>query len=189
MATTIRSIEVKSVALPDRVRLEYVEQGDQADTPMVLLHGYTDSWHSFELVLPHLPPFIHAFAPSQRGHGDSERPMAGYRPEDFAADVAAFMDESGLEQAVIVGTSMGSIVAERFALDYPDRVLGLVLASAAITWHSPALLALWDVVATLEDPVSAEFAREFQESTLARPIPPAFLETVVAESLKVPARV
>lgn len=115
--------------------------------------------------------------------------MAGYRPEDLAADAVTFMDECGLEQAVIVGTSMGSIVAERFALDYPDRVLGLVLASAAISWRTPAVLALWDVLATLEDPVSADFAREFQKSTLAQPVPPSFLETVVAESLKVPARV
>jgi non-heme chloroperoxidase len=189
MTSTTESITIKSVQLPDGVRLPYVEQGDPAGVPVVLLHGYTDSWHSFERVLPHLPASIHAFAPSQRGHGDADRPAAGYRPRDFAADLVAFMDERGLERAIIAGTSMGSNIAERFALDHPERTLGLVLASAAITWHTPAVLELWDVVSTLEDPINPDFVREFQESTLAQPIPPAFLETVVAESLKVPARV
>ena len=83
---------VKSVELPNRVKLQYVEQGDLASTPVLFLHGITDSWHSFEPVLPHLPASIRAFALSQRGHGDSDRPMSGYHPRDFAADVVAFMD-------------------------------------------------------------------------------------------------
>jgi alpha-beta hydrolase superfamily lysophospholipase len=57
-----------------------------AGVPVILLHGITDSWRSFEPVLPHLPASIRAFALSQRGHGDSERPAAGYHPRDFAAD-------------------------------------------------------------------------------------------------------
>jgi pimeloyl-ACP methyl ester carboxylesterase len=53
-----------------------------------------------------------------------------------------------------------------------------------------AVRELWDsAVATLKDPVEPGFAREFQESTLANPVPEAFLDTIVAESLKVPARV
>ena len=39
---------------------------------MLLLHGVSDSWRSFEPVLPHLPASLHAFALSQRGHGDSD---------------------------------------------------------------------------------------------------------------------
>ena len=49
---------------------------------------------------------------------------------------------------------------------------------------------LWaSVVSGLTDPVDPGFVREFQEGTVARPVPPAFLDTVVRESLKVPARV
>ena len=82
-----------------RGRLPYVEQGDPAGVPVVLLHGGTDSWRSFEPVLPYLPGSIHAFALTLRGHGDASRPAAGYRPRDFAADVAAFLDSQGLESA------------------------------------------------------------------------------------------
>jgi pimeloyl-ACP methyl ester carboxylesterase len=181
---------VKSVKLANGVRLSYVEQGDPAGVPVVLLHGVTDSWRSFEPVLPNLPSSLHAFALTQRGHGDADRPADGYRYEDFAADVAAFLDAVGLEQAVIVGTSMGSSVAQRFAIDYPGRTLGNVLMAAFAGYdHNPAVVEFAAVVATLTDPIAPAFAREFQESTLARPIPPGWLDTFVRESLKVPARI
>ena len=184
--------DIESVELPDGVRLSYVERGDPAGVPVLLLHGVTDSWRSFERVLPHLPASIHAFALSQRGHGDADRPAAGYGPDDFAADLAAFMDAVGLGSAVIVGHSMGSSIAQRFALDHPGRTLGLVLAGAFFAgWRgSPAVVELWEsTVSTLMDPIDPGFVREFQEGTLARPVPPAFLDAVVRESLKVPARV
>src|SRR5262245_29880341 len=84
---------VKSITLPGRVRLEYAEQGNTDGVPVIFLHGITDSWHSFESVLTYLPSSIHAFAISQRGHGDSERPTQNYSPDDFAADIAAFIKE------------------------------------------------------------------------------------------------
>ena len=183
--------EIKTVELPNRVRLEYIEQGDPSGVPVLLLHGITDSWRSFERVLPHLPDSVHAFALSQRGHGDSDRPASGYRPRDFAADLEAFVDALGLGPAVIAGHSMGSTVAQRFAIDHPERVLGLVLIGSVTTWRGhPDFVELWDTtVSTLEDPVDPDFVREFQESTLAQPVPPEFVDTVVRESLKLPARV
>jgi non-heme chloroperoxidase len=98
-----------------------------ATATLLILHGVTDSWRSFERVLPHLPQSIHAFALTQWGHGDADRPLTGYGFHDFAADVAAFVDTLQLGRAIIVGHSMGSGVAQRVALDYPDRVLRLVL--------------------------------------------------------------
>ena len=182
---------VKSVELPNHVTLSYAEQGDPTGLPVILLHGVTDSWHSFELVLPRLPESIHALALTQRGHGDSSRPATGYRFRDFAADVAAFMDSLHIGPAVIVGHSMGSAVARRFALDYPDRTLGLVLVGAfASLRDNPGVHELWgSVISTMTDPVDPAFVREFQESTIAQPVPRAFFETIVQESLKIPARV
>lgn len=185
------ALALHSVEIPNGVRLSYVERGDPLGIPVVLLHGITDSWHSFERVLPHLPDSIHAFALSQRGHGDSDRPAAGYRPQDFAADLAVFVDTLDLGPAVIAGHSMGASIALRFAIDHPGRTLGLVLVGALTTWRGqPDFVQLWDsVVSTLTDPIDPDFVREFQESTLAQPVPPEFLETIVRESLKLPARV
>ena len=192
MATALRPTPViKNVELPSGITLPYAEQGDPAGVPVVLLPGATDSWRSFEPVLPYLPASIRALALSQRGHGDADRPAAGYRPRDFAADVAAFLDALGLDAAIVAGHSMGSTVAQRFAIDYPERTRGLVLVGSFTSYRgNPVLVEYWDtVVSTLTDPIDPSVAREFQESTLAQPVPPAFLDMVVRESLKVPARV
>lgn len=181
---------VKSVELPNRVKLRYVEQGNPAGVPVLLLHGITDSWRSYERVLPYLPASLHAFALSQRGHGDSDRPATGYHPRDFAADLAAFMDALKLGSAIIVGHSMSSIIAQRFALDYLERVRGLVLVGSFVKLRdNPGVAELWEAVSKLTDPIDPDFALEFQKSTLARPVPQAYLDAVVQESLKVPARV
>jgi non-heme chloroperoxidase len=182
---------MKSVELPNRVRLPYFEQGDPSGVPVLLLQGITDSWRSFEPVLPHLPESIHAFALTQRGHGDADRPMSVCRTRDFAADAAAFTDALGLGPVVVVGHSMGSTNATRFAIDCPERVLGLVLIGSFCTYRdNSTMVDLWqNDVSQLKDPIDPGFVREFQESTLAQPVSPAFLDMVVQESLKAPARV
>jgi pimeloyl-ACP methyl ester carboxylesterase len=182
---------VKTVTLPNGVDLQYVEQGRRDGIPVVLLHGITDSWRSFEPVLPHLPDALHAFAVTQRGHGDASRLPSGYRVEDFAADVGLFMDALGIDSAVLVGHSMGSVVAQRFAIDRPERVRALVLIGAVATLQGNApVQELWDAaVSTLADPIDRGFVLDFQRSTIAQEVPPDFLEAVVDDSLKVPARV
>jgi pimeloyl-ACP methyl ester carboxylesterase len=181
--------QFESVELPNRVTLPYVEQGDPSGVPVVLLHGFLDSWRSFEPVLSHLPEAVHAFAVTQRGHGDASRPAAGYGVPDFAADLTAFMDVLQLEAAVIVGHSMGSAVALRFALDHPDRTSELVLVGASASLRAnPKAREAWNSLLTkLTDPIDPEFVREGLKSTLAQPVPPALFESLVRENLKVPA--
>ena len=83
----------KFVELPGRITLPYVEQGDSSGVPLLLLHGFLESWRAFDLLLPYLPESIHVFAVTQRGHGNASRPAHGYRPRDFAADAAALEAE------------------------------------------------------------------------------------------------
>lgn len=185
------TLRVKSVELSSGVKLPYAEWGDPAGVPVVLLHGYADSWRTFELVLPHLPESILAIAPTQRGHGDASRPPEDYRPRDFASDLLEFMDVLKLESAVIVGGSSAGFIARRFAIDYPERTLGLVLLGSPLTLRDkPGVLEMYEsTIAKMTDPVDPRFVREFQESTHVRPVPENFLHTVIDESLKVPARV
>jgi steroid delta-isomerase-like uncharacterized protein len=179
---------VRSVELPGRLKLPYVEQGDPSGVPVVLLHGFLDSWRSFEPVLSHLPESIHAFALTQRGHGDASRPTTGYSVRDFAVDLAAFLEVLRLEAAVIVGHSMGSAVTLRFAIDHPDRTSGLVLlgASASLRANSNARETWNALLSELTDPVDPEFIREGLKNTLAQPVPQALFESLARENLKVP---
>ena len=181
---------LKTIKLSNNVNLEYVEQGYAGGTPVIFLHGYTDSWRSYEKVLPYLPESIHAFALSQRGHGESDRPETGYNPKDFANDVALFIKQKRLNRVVIVGHSLGGLVAQRFVLDYPQLCKSLVIVSSDASFgDNPGMNDFLSVVDQLQDPVDRAFSAEFQKSTITRPVDEAYINTVIDESQKVPARV
>jgi pimeloyl-ACP methyl ester carboxylesterase len=170
-------------------QVHYTEQGDPGGEPIVFLPAYADSWFSYSRVLPLLPTRYHAYAMDQRGHGDSERPACCYMVTDFAADAVAFLDAIGVERATLVGHSGSCLTARRVAVTQPDRVAGLVLIGAPLSLAKPAVLAFQAAVHALEDPVPAQFAREFQAGAVHLPLPEEFLEGLVAESLKLPAHV
>jgi non-heme chloroperoxidase len=174
-------ITIDAVDLPTRVRLPYAEHGDPDGIPLILLHGLSDSHRSYEPILAELPQGIRAFALTQRGHGDASRP-GSYHLDDLAADVACFIDAMGLESAVVAGHSMGSVVAQRVALEYPHYVDALVVMGGASTWRNVDLAEL-DAQIDI-DPTDAAFIREFQLSTLSAPVPEDYLDMVCAESAK-----
>jgi non-heme chloroperoxidase len=181
---------IRRAKLTNGLVVPYVEAGDPSGTPVVLLHAYADSWRSFELLLPGLPRSIHAFAPSQRGHGDADEPASGYRVEDFADDLAAFLDAVSIERALLVASSSATYTVQRAALADPSRVAGLVLIGApwSLREKRPSL-AFLKAVSELRDPVDATFVREFVAGTASPRVPPTFLEAMISESLKVPAHV
>jgi non-heme chloroperoxidase len=183
--------EVKTIELDGGLTLQYVESGSVSGIPVILLHGYADSWRSFERVLPYLPGSIHTFALTQRGHGDAGRPDTGYGIHDFAGDVFAFMNALHLGPAVIAGGSSGGFVARCFAIGHTLQTLGLVLIGTPLSLRDkPGVLRMRDsTISGLTDPVDPGFVREFIKSTFAKPVPQSFMETLVAESLKVPARI
>jgi non-heme chloroperoxidase len=102
------NIQLATTSLSTGPMLHYAERGDPNGEAVVFLHGYSDSWCSYSRVLPLLAPSYHAFALTQRGHGDSDKPECCYTPEDFAADVDVFMDAVGIEEATLVGASTGT---------------------------------------------------------------------------------
>jgi non-heme chloroperoxidase len=177
------------VRLKTGVRLHYVEQGDPNGPAIILLHGYSDSWVSYTPVLPLIDRKYHVYVPDLRGHGDSDRPATGYTFPDFAGDVIAFMNAKGLKKATVVGHSMGSFVAQHVATMAPERVEKLVLIGSAPAVRNDAVLQLQREVSRLTDPVSLEFVREFQTSVVFQPVPDEFMDRIIQESLKVPARV
>jgi non-heme chloroperoxidase len=137
-----------------------------------------------------LSPEYHAFALTIRGHGDSDKPECCYTLDDFAADVDAFMEAVGVAEATLVASSGGSFVARRMALDHPHRVSRLDLSASGVTLlDNEAVMGLGEEMLALEDPISPEFVREWQEVNVYNPVPDEFFATVVTESLKLPARV
>jgi pimeloyl-ACP methyl ester carboxylesterase len=191
----MRDLRFASVRLPTGPRIHFAEQGSDVARgsgsprdPILFLHGWPDSWYSFSRVLELLPPHVHAVVPDQRGFGDSDKPDGEYTIETFATDAAALLDALSIERATLVGHSFGSFVARCLALNHPGRVARLVLIGTAVSAATPVVLEAHSVSQQLTDPVPEQFAREFQSGTVHVPLPPAFFDRIVSESLKLPAR-
>jgi non-heme chloroperoxidase len=183
-------VRFATTRLATGLRIHYAEQGDREGEAIVFLHAYVDSWFSYGRVLPLLSPSYHAFAPDQRGHGESDKLECCYTADDYAADVDAFMEAVGIEKATLVGDSSGGLIAQRVALDHPHRVRCLVLIGSPTTLvNNEVVRAVREEIVALEDPISPEFVRKFVLGTFHDPVPEEFLAGVVSESLKVPARV
>jgi non-heme chloroperoxidase len=183
------AFSAKTIRLSTGVQLEYAEQGDAAGIPVIMLHGFTDSWKSFAAALPQLHPSLHVFALSQRGHGNSSKKAVTFKPEDFANDVATFIKEKKISSAVIVGHSMGSTNAQCFAANYPQLTKALVLVASFADFDKPMIHEFKKVIDELNDPVDSVFIADFQKSTLTRSINPFMLQIFIDESRKVPAHV
>jgi non-heme chloroperoxidase len=184
----MQSVRLDDAALRTGIRVRFAEHGAANGGPIVFLHGWPDSWFSFSRVLPLLPKTSRAVAFDQRGFGESDHADAGYSLPALAADAVALLDVLEIERAAIVGHSYGSFVAREVAIAHPQRVTSLVLIGTGFSTRTPVTAGLQEALRTLPDPIPEPFAREFQASTAYRPLPLEFFDRIVAESLKIPAR-
>jgi len=106
--------------------INYAE-GPPSGSPLVLLHGGGDRWQSFLPILPALAMRWHVFALDLRGHGKSGRVPHQYRPEDYARDVTAFLEQQLNEPPALFGHSLGGWVALLTAARLGGRVRALIL--------------------------------------------------------------
>lgn len=110
------------------LRLNYLEWGDAAAPPIVCVHGYTSSAQAFNALARRLQDRFRILAPDVRGHGESGwSPAGAYGYADQAADLAGVADRLGLEKFVLIGTSMGGIIAMAYAAEHAGRLSGLVI--------------------------------------------------------------
>jgi pimeloyl-ACP methyl ester carboxylesterase len=147
-----------SIRLSTGITMNYREIGPRDGSAVFLLHGYSDSSHSWELVLPvlhRLLPGSDIIVPDLRGHGGTSMPSGAgcaAAPENcftwrnFAGDIVSFMDARHIRRAAIVAHSMGTLVAQELGLSYPSRVSRLVLVSTAAAGQEPAVEFLLDQV-------------------------------------------
>ncbi len=108
-----------------------VDMAGSGPPNLVCLHGLVDRLEIWDKISAPLAERGRVIRADQRGHGDSDAPSGPYLRADLAADVAALIDRCAGGRAVLVGHSMGGIVSMATALDYPERVAGLVLIGTA----------------------------------------------------------
>lgn len=111
------------------IEIYYEEQGQ--GTPLLLIHGIGSSTESWVPVVPALATSFRVLTLDVRGFGRSSKPHGPYSAELWARDISALLDATSIKHAVIIGHSMGGVVAQRFALDFSQRLSALILESTS----------------------------------------------------------
>ena len=111
-------------------RLHYV-MGGKGD-PVVLLHGFPQTWYEWRKIMPILAERYTVIAPDIRGFGDSAKPTSGYDGRNMAEDIHQLVRQLGFERIFLVAHDMGTIVAFPYAAAYPEEVRCLAVLELTI---------------------------------------------------------
>ena len=106
--------------------------------PLLLVHGWPQTWYQWRLVMPALAQDFQVIAIDQRGIGLSDKPKSGYDSGTQANDLVALMDALGHKRFAVVGFDTGMPIAYALAADHPDRIERLVVGEAVIPGVSPS---------------------------------------------------
>lgn len=176
----------QSVELSTGITMKYVEMGQEDGEPLILIHGMTDNSRSWSLIAPYFTDTYHVYMMDIRGHGDTDKPdMRMYDTALYAADIAAFMDAMKIDKADIVGHSLGSMIAQTMAVNYPEKIKKVVLESTAPVTPGDLGTYLYDTAKGFdENGPDDEFMSMWYENP--NPVDKKFLSYEMKESQKLP---
>ena len=150
------------------LRLHYQRHGTAGGPPLVLAHALGTDLRLFDALVPLLPAELDILRVDMRGHGLSDAPPGPYAMGALVRDLERLMDHLALRDAVLVGVSIGGMIAQGLAVKRLDLLRGLVLSN---TGAKIGTRDLWtDRVAMLRDRGFGAVA----DATLERWLPKAF---------------
>ena len=112
------------------IQMHYVI-GGQGD-PVVLLHGWPETWYAWHKIMPALAKNYTVIAPDLRGLGDSSKPPTGYDGKTVAEDIHQLVTQLGFNSIFLVGHDIGAWVAYPYAAEHPTEVKKLVVMDVTI---------------------------------------------------------
>ncbi len=119
------------IAEVNGININYESHGDPSRPCVVLIGGLGSQITSWATQVPLYSKQYRVIVFDNRGAGKSEKPLDPYTTRDMAADTIALLDHLGVEMAFFVGKSMGGMIAQWIGIDYPDRVLKLVMGCSS----------------------------------------------------------
>ena len=129
--------------ISQRLRLHYVDWGNEDKPPLLLVHGGQDHCRNWDWVAQELREDYHIIAPDLRGHGDSQWMVGGsYGAFDFVYDIHQLLHQTKMTPVKIIAHSMGGHISLRFAGVYPELVEKLVVIEGL--GPSPERVAKWE---------------------------------------------
>jgi len=189
----------KTVALPNGVTLAYVELGNPAGRPVVLIHGFTDNARDWVPLIPFLAKNERLVVVDIRGHGRSSKPECCYSRVDFAYDIKLLLDALKIERADIVGHSLGSIITQTFAEYWPERTRKVVLISStggparcpapAAQPAKPPGLDFRTEIAKLHDPIDPDSTFMVDWWSSPTPVDEGFLKRQRRDAAAIPVKI
>src|SRR5215208_1453568 len=127
------------------IQLHYVI-GGQGD-PVVLLHGWPETWYAWHHVMPALAKNYTVVAPDLRGLGDSSKPLTGYDGKTLAEDIHQLVTQLEFKTIFLVGHDIGTQVDYSYAAAHPTEVKRLAVMELTIPGFAPAgRMPLWWVI-------------------------------------------
>ena len=115
----------------DDIRIHYVIAG--SGPPVVLLHGFPQTWYMWRKQIPVLAQHYTVIAPDLRGFGESSKPIGPYDKRSVAEDIHNLVQQLDVGPIFLVGHDMGGPTAYAYAWMYPDEVKRLVILDVALT--------------------------------------------------------
>lgn len=100
------------------VRMHYVTAGPRAAEPLLLVHGFPQSWFEWRHIIPQLAVRYRVIAPDLRGSGDSSKPAAGFDTRTLARDLAELLDRLEIDRAHVAGRDWGASTSLALALHW-----------------------------------------------------------------------
>jgi pimeloyl-ACP methyl ester carboxylesterase len=143
------------------VRISYEGRGD-GDPALVFLHPWSGDRSFFDDQMAAFSDRHRCVAVDLRGHGASDAPADGYAMADLAGDVAGVCEQLGVGQAVMIGHSMGGIVAVHVAASHPDLVRGVVVLDSPLLPPAAFGELVPPLVEGMRSPAFREVTRQFQ---------------------------
>src|SRR5215469_9543238 len=125
------------------VQIHYVIGGH--GDPVVLLHGWPETWYEWRHVMPALAKNYTVVAPDLRGLGDSSKPLVGYDGKTTAEDIHQLVSQLGFKDIFLVGHDWGVQVAYSYAVAHPNEVRRLVILDVPVPGIGPGqnITSLW----------------------------------------------
>jgi pimeloyl-ACP methyl ester carboxylesterase len=180
--------------LPNGVHLAYIDMGDPKGPPVILIHGYTDNARDWVPLIPDLSRRYRLIVVDIRGHGRSDKPECCYARIDFAYDIKLLLDGLHIARADVVGHSLGSMITQVLAEEWPDRVRKVVLISSTggprpgSPPHQPA----FDFAAQirkLKEPIEPDSPFMIAWWDSPKPVDPDFIRRERIDSARIPLAV
>lgn len=171
----------------DGINLYYNDYGQKGQVPFIFIHGWISSSEFWRNQVKKLKDKRRIIVLDLRGHGKSDKPREEYSIKKFSEDLESFMDKLGVTKAILVGHSMGGMIALQFTLDHQEKVEKLILIDTLAKSSFSIRRKMLFFISQIAFSISYEsFMRYYLKRIFRKNYPKVILEKTLEKVLKNP---